>query len=79
MMNPTSWTATEVEVWARQVGLSDTTISSLADNEIDGPTLVTLEKEELRSELNFQPRNHYCQDINEVVEETAHYSYQNCV
>ena len=29
--------------------------------------------------MNFQSSNHYYQDINEVVEETAHYSYQNCV
>ena len=38
---------------ARQVGLAEITISVLVENEIDGPTLVTLDKEELRSELGI--------------------------
>jgi hypothetical protein len=53
MMNPTSWNATDVERWARGVGLSDGTILALRDNEIDGPTLATLEKDELKSELGI--------------------------
>jgi hypothetical protein len=53
MMNPASWNASDVERWARQVGLSESTIMALSENEIDGPTLVTLEKDELRSELGI--------------------------
>ena len=52
-MNPTSWSATDVERWARGVGLSDGTILALRENEIDGPTLATLEKNELKSELGI--------------------------
>ena len=52
-MNPTSWTALDVENWARQVGLSDAASSTLRENEVDGPTLVTMEREELRSELGI--------------------------
>ncbi len=43
----------DVESWARQVGLSESTIIALSKNEVDGPTLVTLEKDELRSELGI--------------------------
>jgi hypothetical protein len=53
MINPASWNASDVERWARQVGLSESTIIALSENEIDGPTLVTLEKDELRSELGI--------------------------
>jgi hypothetical protein len=52
MMNPASWNASDVERWARQVGLSESTIIALSKNEI-GPTLVTLKKDELRSELGI--------------------------
>lgn len=64
-MNPASWNATDVEQWARQVGLSDATISILRENEINGPTLVTLEKEELRSELGIAslPSRRYLWDL----------------
>lgn len=50
MMNPASWNAKDVERWARGVGISDSAILALCDNEIDGPTLATLEKDELKSE-----------------------------
>ena len=51
--NPTSWNTSDVERWARQVGLSESTVKALCESEIDGPTLVTLEKDELRSELGI--------------------------
>ena len=38
MMNPASWNESDVERWARQVGLSESTIMALSENEIDGPT-----------------------------------------
>ena len=64
-MNPTSWTALDVENWARQVGLSDAAISTLSENEVDGPTLVTMEREELRSELGIVslPARRYLWDL----------------
>ncbi|KAL7541102.1 hypothetical protein ACHAXR_010627 [Thalassiosira sp. AJA248-18] len=64
-LNPASWTASDVEAWARQVGLSSATIESLRENEIDGTTLVTLEKEELRSELGIVslPSRRYLWDL----------------
>jgi hypothetical protein len=51
--DPTSWNAADVERWARQVGLSESTVKALSESEIDGPTLATLEKDELRSELGI--------------------------
>ena len=64
-MNPTSWNASDVEAWARQVGLSETTIAALCENENDGSTLVTLEKEELRLELGVVslPARSYLLDL----------------
>ena len=64
-MNPTSWTALDVENWARQVGLSDAASSTLRENEVDGATLVTMEREELRSELGIVslPARRYLWDL----------------
>ena len=64
-MNPTSWSASDVEDWAWQVGLSESTITGLSQNEIDGPTLMTLEKDELRSELGIGslPARRYLWDL----------------
>lgn len=64
-MNPTSWNASDVEAWARQVGLSESTITVLLENEIDGPTLLTLENEEVRSELRIVslPARRYLWDL----------------
>jgi|SaaInl74LU_5_DNA_1037368.scaffolds.fasta_scaffold24998_2 hypothetical protein len=64
-MNPTSWNASDVEDWARRVGLSESTITRLSENEVDGPTLVTLEKDELRSELGIGslPARRYLWDL----------------
>ena len=64
-MNPTSWSASDVEDWAIMVGLSESTISCLRQNEINGPTLVTLEKDDLRSELGIGslPARRYLWDL----------------
>ncbi len=64
-MNPTSWSTLDVEDWARRVGLPEGTITGLRENEIDGPTLVTLEKDELRSELGIRslPARRYLWDL----------------
>lgn len=54
-----------MEDWARHVGLSESTITVLTQNEVDGPTLVTLEKDELRSELGIGslPARRYLWDL----------------
>lgn len=54
-----------MEGWARQVGLSESTVTVLSQNEVDGPTLVTLEKDELRSELGIRslPARRYLWDL----------------
>lgn len=64
-MNPTSWSASDVEEWARRVGLSESTVTCLGENEVDGPTLVTLEKDELRTELGIGslPARRYLWDL----------------
>lgn len=66
-MNPTSWSTSDVADWARRVGLSESTITGLSQNEIDGPTLVTLDKDELRSELGISslpaPARRYLWDL----------------
>ncbi len=64
-MNPSSWSASDVEDWARRVGLSECIITGLIQNEVDGPTLVTLEKDELRSELGIDslPARRYLWDL----------------
>ena len=65
MMNPASWDASDVEAWAQQVGLSENAVSALRDNEVDGPTLVTLSKEELQSDLCITslPARRYLWDL----------------
>ena len=54
-----------MEDWARRVGLSESIITVLTQNEVDGPTLVTLEKDELRSELGIGslPARRYLWDL----------------
>ena len=48
-MNPASWSSADVQDWARRKGLPDSTATALAENEVDGPTLLTLDREELRA------------------------------
>mmetsp|Transcript_21224 Transcript_21224/g.21536 ORF Transcript_21224/g.21536 Transcript_21224/m.21536 type:complete len:172 (-) Transcript_21224:595-1110(-) len=65
LSSPASWTTRDVETWATKVGLSTTTIITLAENEIDGPTLITLSKDDLKSELelNSLPARRYLWDL----------------
>lgn len=49
--SPASWSVDEVGQWATEAGLTRETINALVQNEVDGPTLITLTKSELRSEL----------------------------
>eukprot|EP00548_Thalassiothrix_antarctica_P011244 CAMPEP_0194161152 /NCGR_PEP_ID=MMETSP0152-20130528/78782_1 /TAXON_ID=1049557 /ORGANISM="Thalassiothrix antarctica, Strain L6-D1" /LENGTH=521 /DNA_ID=CAMNT_0038870909 /DNA_START=46 /DNA_END=1609 /DNA_ORIENTATION=- len=60
-----SWTVYDVEAWAESVGLSSSTISNLVENEVDGPTLITLNKTDLKSELDIKslPARRYLWDV----------------
>lgn len=62
---PSSWSVGDVEAWARRVKLSDETVAMLVRNQVDGPTLVTLQKEELLSELGILslPARRYLWDL----------------
>lgn len=50
---PASWKPADVAAWATQVRLIPEVVSSLTSNEVDGPTLVTLTKAELQTELGI--------------------------
>ena len=49
----TNWSVHEVLEWARTVRLPQSVLQALSENEVDGPTLVTLRQEELRTELGI--------------------------
>ena len=51
--SPASWSVDEVEKWATDARLARVTVTALVQNEVDGPTLVTLTKAELQSELGI--------------------------
>ena len=51
--SPATWAAADVVAWATQAKLAPDIISSLTLNQVDGPTLVTLTKSELQSELGM--------------------------
>lgn len=51
--SPASWSIDEVRRWATEARLPRETINALVQNEVDGPTLVTLSKSELLSELGI--------------------------
>ena len=50
---PASWAEQDVITWAEQSKLGPAVVTALAQNKVDGPTLVTLTKEELKLELNI--------------------------
>eukprot|EP00541_Cyclophora_tenuis_P015706 CAMPEP_0116545052 /NCGR_PEP_ID=MMETSP0397-20121206/2456_1 /TAXON_ID=216820 /ORGANISM="Cyclophora tenuis, Strain ECT3854" /LENGTH=162 /DNA_ID=CAMNT_0004069327 /DNA_START=1122 /DNA_END=1606 /DNA_ORIENTATION=- len=53
--DPQSWGVDDTSLWAREVAkLNADTVQSLLDNEVDGSTLVALEKEDLRTELGMK-------------------------
>jgi hypothetical protein len=51
---PSSWSLSQVEAWASSVKLSSGTVETLLENDVDGATLMSLTKEELRTELGIQ-------------------------
>lgn len=53
--SPALWGVDEVLEWATRVKLSVEGVEALVSNEVDGPTLITLSKTELKSELGITP------------------------
>lgn len=51
--SPGLWKVEDVVLWARQAKLSEAVLAALTENEIDGPTLITLNKGDLRLELGI--------------------------
>lgn len=47
------WKVSEIEAWAHRVKLSDEMVATPAGDRVDGPALVTLQQEELRSKLRI--------------------------
>jgi IBR domain, a half RING-finger domain len=62
---PATWTVLDVISWAHRAKLPDDTINTLGENQVDGPTLVTLTQTELRSELGVAslPARRYLWDL----------------
>ena len=54
MLDPGAWSVDQVLHWAQTAQLSEDVIQGLAENQVDGPTLITLDKEELRNELGIR-------------------------
>jgi hypothetical protein len=50
---PSIWEVSDVEAWAHRVKLSDETVATLVGDQVDGPTLVILQQDELRSMLGI--------------------------
>eukprot|EP00526_Cylindrotheca_closterium_P005174 CAMPEP_0113643124 /NCGR_PEP_ID=MMETSP0017_2-20120614/22667_1 /TAXON_ID=2856 /ORGANISM="Cylindrotheca closterium" /LENGTH=639 /DNA_ID=CAMNT_0000554607 /DNA_START=658 /DNA_END=2574 /DNA_ORIENTATION=+ /assembly_acc=CAM_ASM_000147 len=50
---PATWTVDNVTAWAAQANVPADVVSSLSMNQVDGPTLVTLSKSDLQSELGI--------------------------
>lgn len=50
---PATWTVENVADWATQAKVPEDVVSSLSMNQVDGPTLVTLSKSDLQSELGI--------------------------
>jgi len=76
---PAAWKATDVAAWATQRRLAPEVISSLIQNEVDGPTLLTLTKSDLRSELGVEslPARRYVWELIQSLkseQETCDYS-----
>eukprot|EP00934_Nitzschia_sp_Nitz4_P007274 Nitzschia sp. Nitz4//scaffold247_size31676//22229//23767//NITZ4_007931-RA/size31676-processed-gene-0.20-mRNA-1//-1//CDS//3329543958//7264//frame0 len=51
--SPSTWTVQEVSSWATRQRLPEDVVAALGINQVDGLTLLTLTKEELRSELSI--------------------------
>ena len=50
---PSIWEVSDVEAWAYRAKLSDETVATRVGDLVDGPTLVILQQEELRSMLGI--------------------------
>mmetsp|Transcript_13921 Transcript_13921/g.19932 ORF Transcript_13921/g.19932 Transcript_13921/m.19932 type:complete len:555 (+) Transcript_13921:328-1992(+) len=70
--NVGKWDVDNVISWARSVHLPDELVRCLLVNEVDGATLITLSKEELRTELGIQslPARRYLWDLVERLRTT---------
>ncbi|KAL7568734.1 hypothetical protein ACA910_021727 [Epithemia clementina (nom. ined.)] len=66
---PSNWSAEEVLEWAERMRLPLSIIEALRENQVDGPTLVTLRKDEIRTELGITslPARRYLWDSIETV------------
>jgi hypothetical protein len=53
-LHPSLWKIQDVIEWATTVTLSESAIQALKDNEVDGATLITLTKDELRDDLEIR-------------------------
>lgn len=64
-ISPASWTPNDVLSWATRAGLASDTVQALLQNQVDGPTLVTLSKAELETELGIAslPARRYLWDL----------------
>ncbi|CAJ1966499.1 unnamed protein product [Cylindrotheca closterium] len=51
---PSTWTATDVQQWAVDMRLAQEAVVGLSENQIDGATLITLSKSELREDLGIK-------------------------
>lgn len=62
---PATWKAADVALWATQARLTPEVVSAFTCNDVDGPTLVTLTKSELRSELGITslPARRFCWEL----------------
>jgi hypothetical protein len=79
MSSPATWTRKDVVSWAEEAKLAPETISALSQNHVDGPTLVTLTKAELQSELGIAslPARRYLWELIKSLrseQETSDYS-----
>ena len=77
--SPATWAGTDVVSWAEQAKLAPETVSALSQNHVDGPTLVTLTKAELQSELGIAslPARRYLWELIKSLrseQETSDYS-----
>ena len=52
--SPANWSVVEVTAWAAMAGLSSEIIETLEDNEIDGPVLLTLSRDDLKNEIGIK-------------------------
>ena len=75
---PATWTVADVTNWATEAKVPPEVISSLALNQVDGPTIVTITKSDLKSELgiaSLPARRYLWELINSLKAEQATSDY----